>query len=183
MSALLAEPIEAPKTQEAKEARDLQYLTFALHAETFAMPIDQVREIIEYGHVTPVPMMPAHMRGVINLRGAVVPVIDLGFRFWDQASAPGRRTCIVIMELASSPASGGEAPVLGVIVDAVNAVMEIPRSTIEVPPSFGTRLRADFIQGMGKVKGRFVMILNVDKALSAEDLAVVHGRTSTPAPS
>lgn len=146
-----------------------QYLTFSLGGEVFALGILNVKEIIEFGNVTEIPMMPAFIRGVINLRGAVVPVIDLSARFGGAASTVSRRTCIVIVELGD----GEERQDLGVIVDAVNEVLEIPRADIEPPPSFGAKIRADFIQGMGKVEGRFVIILNVDRVLSTQEIAML----------
>ena len=154
-----------------------QYLTFLLGGEMFAVGILNVKEIIEYGHLTEIPMMPAFIRGVINLRGSVVPVIDLSARFGGKTTEVSRRTCIVIVELGD----GEERQDLGVIVDAVNEVLEIPRADIEPPPSFGARIRADFIQGMGKVDGHFVIILNVEPVLSTEEitlLASMNGDTS-----
>ena len=146
-----------------------QYLTFSLGGEVFALGILNVKEIIEFGNVTEIPMMPAFIRGVINLRGAVVPVIDLSARFGGSSSTVSRRTCIVIVELGV----GEDRQDLGVIVDAVNEVLEIPRADIEPPPSFGARIRADFIQGMGKVDGRFVIILNVERVLSTEEITLL----------
>ncbi|CAH1745417.1 Positive regulator of CheA protein activity (CheW) [Thauera humireducens] len=148
-----------------------QYLTFSLGGEVFALGILNVKEIIEFGNVTEIPMMPAFIRGVINLRGAVVPVIDLSARFGGPASTVSRRTCIVIVEMGN----GEERQDLGVIVDAVNEVLEIPRTDIEPPPSFGAKIRADFIQGMGKVEGTFVIILNVGRVLSTEEIAMLAG--------
>lgn len=148
-----------------------QYLTFSLGGEVFALGILNVKEIIEFGNITEIPMMPAFIRGVINLRGAVVPVIDLSARFGGAASTVSRRTCIVIVELGS----GEDRQDLGVIVDAVNEVLEIPRGDIEPPPSFGAKIRADFILGMGKVEGAFVIILNVDRVLSTEEIAMLAG--------
>jgi purine-binding chemotaxis protein CheW len=144
-----------------------QYLTFSLGGEVFALGILNVKEIIEFGNITEIPMMPAFIRGVINLRGAVVPVIDLSARFGGSSSTVSRRTCIVIVELGS----GEDRQDLGVIVDAVNEVLEIPRTEIEPPPSFGAKIRADFIQGMGKVAGKFVIILNIDRVLSVDEMA------------
>ena len=147
-------------------AEQSQYLTFMLSGETFAIGILSIKEIIEYDALTVVPMMPECVRGVINLRGAVVPVIDLGVRFRRAASETTKRTCIVIVEVET----GGERQDVGVIVDAVNEVVEIPGSEIEPAPSFGAKIRAEFIAGMGKVGGRFVIILDVDHVLSAGDL-------------
>jgi len=143
-----------------------QYLTFMLGGETFAIAILSVKEIIGYGGLTPVPMMPDCIRGVINLRGAVLPVVDLVARFGRPSSPVTKRTCIVVIEIESED----ERQDVGVIVDAVNAVIDIPRSEIEPAPEFGTRLRADFIQGMGKVDGRFVILLNMSEVLSLVDL-------------
>lgn len=149
-----------------------QYLTFMLGRETFAMGILAIKEIIEYGQLTEVPRMPAFIRGVINLRGAVVPVIDLGARFGKQVTQVGRRTCIVILEVIGEDGSKQD---VGVMVDAVNAVLEIAATDIEPPPSFGAAIRADFISGMGKVNDRFMIILNVDRVLSLDELAALAG--------
>lgn len=157
-------------------AEPLQVLTFGLGGETFAMPIVHIKEIIEYGQVTRVPMLPPFIRGVFNLRGAVVPVVDLASRFGGEPSAVGRRTCIVIVELALADA----VLVLGVVVDAVSAVLEISPADIEPPPAFGARLRTDFIRGMGKVGGRFVVILDVERVLSVDELGAV-GRAALAA--
>ena len=144
-----------------------QYLTFMLAGETFAIGILAIKEIIEYNSLTEVPMMPACVRGVINLRGAVVPVMDLLARFGRTPSATTKRTCIVIVELTA----GGERQVIGVVVDAVNEVLDIDPVDIEPPPAFGARIRTDFIQGMGKVKGKFVILLNVDHVLSLDEIS------------
>ena len=130
-----------------------QYLTFVLGSETFAIGIMAIKEIIEYASLTEVPMMPAYVRGVINLRGAVVPVLDLPVRFGKSSSAVTKRTCIVIIEIVSRARQThgpGERHVLGVVVDAVNAVLDIPGSEIEPAPAFGASIRTDFIQGMGR---------------------------------
>lgn len=144
-----------------------QYLTFMLGRETFAVGILCIKEILEYGEPTDVPLMPAFVRGIVNLRGAVVPVIDLAVRFGRDVAPVTRKTCIVIIETEM----GNASQVFGVLVDAVNEVLEIADSDIESPPSFGTTVRTDFIQGMGKVRERFVIILNVAAALSVEDMA------------
>ena len=144
-----------------------QYLTFMLGKETFAVGILCIKEILEYEAPTDVPMMPTFVRGIVNLRGAVVPVIDLAVRFGRSAAPTTKKTCIVIIETGTANA----AQVFGVVVDAVNEVLEIPDSDIESAPSFGTPVRTDFIQGMGKVRDRFVVILNVAAALSVDDMA------------
>lgn len=149
-----------------------QYLVFSLCGETFAIGIRSIKEIIEYGHLTEVPMMPELVRGVINLRGAVVPVVDLAVRFGRTPTEIARRTCIVIIEIEALP---GQTQVIGVIVDAVNEVLDIPAHEIEQPPSFGARIRSDFIEGMGKVAGKFVILLSLKHALSVEELVDIVG--------
>ena len=148
-----------------------QYLTFTLHGEMFAVGILNVKEIIEYGSLTEIPMMPSFIRGVINLRGSVVPVIDLTARFGGQQTVIGKRTCIVIVEIQEEDTRHD----IGIIVDAVSEVLEIPTSEIEPPPSFGARIRADFIFGMGKVAGKFVILLNLENVLSVEEIASLTG--------
>ena len=149
-----------------------QYLTFALGGEMFAVGILNVKEIIEYGDLTPIPLMPSFIRGVINLRDCVVPVIDLAARFGGAPSTPGRRSCIVIVEVTGAD---GVRRDIGVLVDAVSEVLDIPPAEIEPPPSFGARIRADFIFGMGKVGGKFVVILEIDQLLSVDEIAQISG--------
>ncbi len=146
-----------------------QYLTFTLGSEMFAVAILNVKEIIEYGTVTEIPMMPGFIRGVINLRGAVVPVIDLSCRFGGHTTQVARRTCIIIVEMAE----GDVKQDIGVMVDAVSEVLEIAAADIEPPPAFGAKIRTDFISGMGKVNGKFVIILDVDRVLSVEEIAML----------
>jgi purine-binding chemotaxis protein CheW len=152
-----------------------QYLTFTLGGETFAIGILAIKEIIEYSSLTSVPMMPAYLRGVINLRGAVVPVVDLSVRFNRPASAVTKRTCIVIIEIAT----GGGRQDIGVVVDQVDSVLDIPPEDIEPPPSFGARIATDFIRGMGKINGKFAILLDVDHVLAAEEAAVLSQSAAT----
>jgi len=168
MGALVKAGQQLPADQQAA-AEQQQYLTFVLGGEMFAIGILCVKEIIEYGHLTVVPMMPECIRGVINLRGAVVPVVDLACRFGRRSTDLTRRTCIVIVEVEGE----GERQDIGVIVDAVSEVLEIQGSQIEPAPAFGARIRTDFIHGMGKLDGKFVIILNVNKVLSLDDLALL----------
>ncbi|MBT9488634.1 MAG: purine-binding chemotaxis protein CheW [Rubrivivax sp.] len=144
-----------------------QYLTFALGEEVFAMDIRTVREIIQVGPMTTVPLMPDFVRGVINLRGAVVPVIDLQARFGRAVARLGKKSCIVIFDAVRS----GERVELGLLVDAVSEVIDIPDHQIEPPPAFGGAVRRDFIRGMGKVAQRFVIILEPDRALDVDEMA------------
>ncbi|MGK3272494.1 chemotaxis protein CheW [Comamonas kerstersii] len=134
--------------------------------DAYAIGILSIKEIIEYITMTEVPLMPACVRGVINLRGAVVPVMDLQVRFGQTPSPVTKRTCIVIVEVLGPEGQ----QVMGVVVDAVNEVLDIDASDIEPPPAFGTRIRTDFISGMGKVRGKFVILLNVNRVLDLDDL-------------
>lgn len=165
MGSLAKNAVQETEVQQ----EEAQYLTFLLGKEMFAIDILGIKEIIEYGNLTSVPMMPEFIRGVINLRGAVVPVVDLSARFGRAASVVTRRSCIVIIEAESE----GEKQDIGVMVDAVSEVLEIPAAEIEPAPSFGVKIRADFINGMGKVKDKFVIILDAVKVLSVNELAML----------
>jgi len=152
-----------------REALEQPYLAFRLAGEVYAVGILRVREIIAYTPLTSVPMMPASVRGVINLRGAVVPVIDLSVRFGREAAAVGQRTCFVIVEVEY----GGALHILGLMVDGVNAVMEIPAAQIEPAPAFGTKVQTEFIAGMARIDGQFVIILDVGRVLSIPEMASI----------
>ncbi|HEX8989938.1 MAG TPA: chemotaxis protein CheW [Rhodocyclaceae bacterium] len=156
-----------PPSAAAAEAN--QFLTFTLGGEMFAVGILNVKEIIEYGTLTAIPMMPAFIRGVINLRGAVVPVIDLAVRFGGKPTEVARRTCIVIAEVRQDEGRHD----IGIMVDAVSEVLEIGAADIEPPPAFGARIRTDFIAGMGKVNANFVIILDILRVLSVEEMAAI----------
>jgi len=144
-----------------------QYLAFRLGSETFAMDIRSIKEVIQYSNLTVVPLMPPFLRGVINLRGSVVPVIDLSVRFGHPSTEVAKRTCIVILELEQE----GKYIALGIMVDHVSEVLEIAESEIDPTPAFGTDLRSDLIRGIGKVGSRFTIILDVNNVLSIEELA------------
>ncbi len=133
-------------TLEALE--QTQFLTFLLADESYAISILRVREIIEYETVTRVPNMPASIRGVINLRGAVVPVVDMGLRFGMREIQVTKRTCVIIVEVEAN----GERLVMGLMADAVSQVIDLPPADIEPPPAFGTRVRVDFLKGLGKMR-------------------------------
>jgi len=152
-------PVQAPVEQT-------QYLTFYLAGEEYALGILRVKEILEYDTVTPVPQTPPAIRGVINLRGSVVPVVDLAAKFGLPPSLIAKRTCIVIVEVILD----GRETVMGVLADAVSQVMDLTAADIELPPAFGTRVKVDYLQGMGKVGKKFVLILDIDKVLSAPEL-------------
>ena len=144
-----------------------QYLTFWLGEEMFALDIRSVREIIQYAPMTRVPLMPAFVRGVINLRGAVVPVIDLHARFGRPAASVGKKTCVVIFDAMRD----GERTELGLMVDAVSEVVDIADDAIEPPPNFGTSVRRDFISAIGKRGDRFVVLLEPDRAFDVDEMA------------
>jgi len=143
-----------------------QFLTFMLGEGVFALDIRNVREIIQPCPTTAVPLMPDFVRGVINLRGAVVPVIDLHARFGRSPANIGKKTCIVIFDCSTA----SERIDLGLLVDSVSEVLEILPSAIEPAPTFGTLVRRDFIAGMGKVKERFVIILEPSKAFNVDEM-------------
>ncbi|WP_454254213.1 chemotaxis protein CheW [Pseudomonas sp. Marseille-Q8238] len=143
-----------------------QYLTFVLDGEHYAVDTLNVREIIELGALTQVPRMPPTIRGAINLRGAVVPVLDLQARFGAGATHLTRRTCIVILEVHED----GQPQVLGVLVEAVSEVLEIDASEIRPAPAFGSRIRSDFIQGMARLDERFVTLLALDRVLRLDEI-------------
>jgi purine-binding chemotaxis protein CheW len=146
-----------------------QFLSFMLGRDMFAIGILAVREILEYAGVTPVPQMPPSISGVINLRGTAVPVLDLALRLEREPSPIGKRTCIIVVEV-----DGADGPfVIGILVDAVNAVLDIPAAEIEPAPNFGAQVRADLLQGIGKVGGRFVLLLNVRHVVSEQEISAL----------
>lgn len=153
----------------AGEASPGQYLTFSLQGEVYGLDILRVREILEYTRPTSVPMMPAFVHGVINLRGNVVPVIDLAQRFGRDATELRPRTCIVILEVDTDQG----ALSIGILVDAVNAVLDVGPGDIEPPPTFGTGLRQDFIRGMARTDAGFIILLDVARVLSVDDMAAM----------
>jgi purine-binding chemotaxis protein CheW len=157
---------------EIKEKEDTvqqQYLTFFLVDEEYAVSIQRVKEIIEYTTVTKVPKVPQWIRGVINLRGNVVPVVDLAVRFGLEERPVTKTTCIVIVEVEQD----SERTVMGVIADAVNQVIDLAPKDIEEPPAFGTQVRLEYLFGMGKLGKKFALILNIDSVLSNVELLTV----------
>jgi purine-binding chemotaxis protein CheW len=146
-----------------------QYLTFKLQDEVFAFDISTVREVLDFTAITKVPRTPDFMRGVINLRGSVVPVIDLRLKFGLSMTEKTVSTCVIIVEVKISD----EPVILGVLADSVQEVMDLDRDHIEPAPRIGTHLKTDFIKGMGKRDDRFVMLLNIDKVFSSDELASV----------
>jgi purine-binding chemotaxis protein CheW len=145
-----------------------QYLTFKLADEVFALDITKVREVLDFTTVTKVPQTPDFMLGVINLRGSVVPVVDMRLKFGMSKTETTVNTCIIIVEVALD----GELAVLGALVDSVQEVMELDPDQIEPPPRIGIRLNTKFIKGMGKRDNQFIIILDIDKVFSADEIAL-----------
>jgi len=152
-----------------------QHLTFKLDDEVFAIDISKIREVLEYTTVTKVPRTPAFMCGVINLRGGVVPVVDLRLKFGMSEAEKTVNTCIIIVEVDLD----GETTVLGALADSVQEVFEFEADQIEPAPKIGTRLKTEFIKGMGKRDDQFIMILDIDRVFSTDELAVVNDAGST----
>lgn len=146
-----------------------QLLTFTLDNETFAIDISKIREVLEFSHITKVPQTPDVMKGVINLRGNVVPVIDMRLKFGMEEAEPTVNTCIIIMEIVFD----GENIQIGALVDSVNEVLEINPELIEPPPKIGTHLKTEYILGMGKQEEKFIIILNIDKIFSQEEMSLM----------
>ena len=143
-----------------------QYLTFNMAGEEYAVGISHIREIIEYDTITKVPGTPPYIKGVINLRGNVVPIIDLAVKFGFAETQVTRFTCIVILDMELE----GEQTLMGVMTDMVNQVIELSSEDIEEPPPFGTQVHIDYLLGMGKAGKKFALILDIDKVLSAREL-------------
>ena len=145
------------------------YLTFTLGEETFALQVANVREVLDLTDVTKVPRTPDFMRGVINLRGSVVPVVDMRIKFGLPAVQDTMDTCVIVVEVNLD----GETTEIGALADSVQEVFELAESDIEPPPSIGMRLHTDFIKGMGKRENRFIIILDINKIFSVDELILV----------
>ena len=162
----------------AAEKDMTQYLTFKLGEEMFALDIAKVREVLDFTTVTSVPRTPDFMRGVINLRGSVVPVVDLRRKFNMAPSVNSKNTCVIISEVTVD----GDTTILGALADSVQEVIDLGPEHIAPAPRIGTKLRTEFIKGMGKQNDRFVIILDIDQVFSADDLAIVHDSQTLPPP-
>ena len=158
--------ITREQASSAKDQDVQQYLTFLIGGEEYAVSLLKVKEIIEYDVVTKVPKTPEWVRGVINLRGSVVPVVDLAVKFRQAPSVIGKLTCIVIAEVECE----GEATVMGVMADAVSQVIDLKPEEIEPPPAFGTRVKVDYLLGMARAGKKFCLILDTEKVLSTDEL-------------
>jgi purine-binding chemotaxis protein CheW len=148
-----------------------QYLTFKLADEVFAVEVGKVREILDYTPITKVPRTPDFMRGVINVRGSVVPVLDLRFKFGMTKTEQSLDTCIIVLEITLEE----EIAILGALADSVQEVIELEPDQIEPAPRIGGRIRTEFIKGMGKRGNTFIMILDIDKVFSLDELEAVQG--------
>jgi len=146
-----------------------QYLTFKLADEVFALDITKVREVLDYTTITKVPRTPEFMRGVINLRGSVVPVVDLRLKFGMTETEKTVNTCIIITEVSVD----GEPTILGALADSVQEVVDLGPDQIEPAPKIGVKLKTEFITGMGKQHDKFIIILDIDKVFSTSELALV----------
>ncbi|MCP3100176.1 chemotaxis protein CheW [Myxococcus sp. K15C18031901] len=149
-----------------EKATRTNYLSFMLAGEEYGVGILRVREIIEHRPITRVPGMPAAVQGVINLRGSVVPVVDLAVKFGLPPRPITRWTCFVIVEVNLD----GKQTAIGLLTDSVSEVLELGSDDIETPPAFGTRVRLDFLLGMGRHDSKFIMLLDLDRLLSVEEL-------------
>ncbi|MBI5893038.1 MAG: purine-binding chemotaxis protein CheW [Deltaproteobacteria bacterium] len=160
---------EATMVRETKETRaqteTREYVTFGLNDEIFAIDALNVQEIIELANITRVPQLPEFLKGVINLRGTIIPVIDLKLKFGMSSIEYKKHTCIIVAEF-----SGG---VMGLIVDAVSDVLNLSQEAISNTPSFGAKVKTDFIKGMAKVDNNLVIVLDVDKVLTSEETSVI----------
>jgi purine-binding chemotaxis protein CheW len=146
-----------------------QYLTFVLNNEVYGVNILSIKEIIDYGNITRVPMVNSFIAGVINLRGSVVPIIDLALRFSEPPSGRTKRSSIVIIELKHNE----QDMEIGITVDEVNEVINIPFNEIEAAPEFGTKIRTDFIAGMGKVENHLLILLDIENILAIDELSLI----------
>jgi len=155
-------------------AEAAQYITFRLGDELFAISVDQVREVLEIGRITQVPTAPEYMRGVVNVRGKAIPVVDLRLRFGLAQSADTLHTRIVVMELNLD----GQATVVGGVADSVHEVIDLEAAQIEPPPQIAMRWRTEFIRGMGRRGDDFIIILDIDAVFSSEEPALVEDKVN-----
>lgn len=153
------------------------YLTFTLDEEDFAVDVINVREVLDFTNVTKVPRTPDFMKGVINLRGSVVPVVDMRLKFGLEEAEVTVDTCIIVMEVDME----GEATIIGALSDSVKEVFELDPNSIEPPPRIGTRLDTEFISGMGKYNDDFIIILDINEVFSADELSLFKDATDSPA--
>ena len=159
--------------EEIASKREGKYLTFTLAGEEYGIGILKIKEIIGMMSITSVPQTPSFVKGVINLRGKVIPVVDLRLRFGMEENDYTERTCIIVVEMAGQAGT----VLMGIVVDAVSEVLNIKTKEIEDTPAFGTRLETDYILGMAKMEGGVKILLDIDRVLSAEEIAVIKEAT------
>lgn len=161
---------ESPETDVSKAGK---YLTFRIAEEGYGVEILKVQEIIGMMAVTRVPRTPDHVRGVINLRGKVIPVVDLRLKFGLESQDNTRRTCVIVTQVHR----GNSAVTIGIIVDEVSEVMDVTDSQIEPPPSFGSQLDTEFILGMGKIGDKVLILLDIDRVLAEDEITMLKEAT------
>jgi purine-binding chemotaxis protein CheW len=153
--------------EEMEDELTNQYLTFILGDETYGIKVEMIKEVNEYSKILNIPKVPGYIRGIMNLRGEIIPVIDLSYRFYNRKSEITNFTCVIVVELLD----GDKTVFIGVIIDAVESVIDIPKENIEEAPEFGLTIRSDFAKGIGKEKDKFVILLNIDKVLNLDELS------------
>jgi purine-binding chemotaxis protein CheW len=174
---LITRNIKAKEVMEGRDDNLDRYLSLVLGAETYGLSILKMKEINEYSELTPIPTMPDFIRGALNLRGQAVPVIDLAARLNKGEVEINHRTCIVIVELTFAGQPGMD---VGLMVDGVSKVVHIRPEEINPAPTFGGNIQADFIQGMGKMDDRFLILLDIDAVLSLDDIGLLGQMNETP---
>ena len=170
------EPLNADLSADLNPDLAGQYLSFMLDEETFALHITKVREVLEFAGVTRIPRTPDFMRGVINLRGSVVPVVDLKQRFGVGATEQTTDTCVVIVEMIYD----GESAIIGLLADSVQEVFDLAGEEVQPPPSVGSWVSTDFVLGMGRLSDRFLMLLDIDRVFDAEEVEAIAGAGRLP---
>ena len=161
--------MHASEVDTTPQAMAGKYLTFGLAAEEYGLPVLKVREIIKVMPITGVPQVPSHVRGVINLRGKVIPVIDLRLKFGLPAQADTDQTCIVVVQVETAQ----QKVMMGLLVDGVSEVLNLAGPEIEQPPTFGAQIRTDYMRGVAKVKGTVKILLDIDRVLTAGELSAL----------
>ena len=154
--------------QAAQPEQANQFLSFSVAGSDYGLPILKVREILSYEGSTPVPGTPPSIRGVVNVRGSVVPVVDLALKFGRAATDATKRTCVLVVDAVS----GGESLTVGLLAGAVNEVVELAASDVEPPPAFGAGVKVDYLLGLGKTAAGFVLLLDLDRVLSDSEAAI-----------
>ena len=161
----MTETVEITEEKVMEQGDGGKFLTFQLKDEEYGLEILKVREIMGILDITTVPRTPAYVKGVINLRGQVIPVIDLRLKFGMEEGEYDKRTCIIVVNV--------DGLQMGIVVDTVSEVLDIDSASIEATPSFGTKLNTDYILGMGKIQGKVKILLDIGRVVNSEDLAMM----------